>query len=209
VGQGTETYITFVSQSGAAALPPTETVGIDMTCTNRRLPSSLGVGDINVPTSTSPEYATFTNITRVTGAVPPPLGEGLHWRLISHLALSRLPMMSADVLRGVLSLYNFQARVDRQAAAANQLRLDGIRSVHVTSADLLFRGAPVRGSDVSVELDEESFTGEGDMVLFGSVLNELFATLSTVNAFTRLTVRGVRQGEVYRWPARLGRQTLL
>jgi type VI secretion system protein ImpG len=60
-----------------------------------------------------------------------------------------------------------------------------------------------------VELDEESFTGEGDMVLFGTVLNELFATLSTINAFTRLTVRGVRQGEVYRWPARLGRQTLL
>jgi type VI secretion system protein ImpG len=209
VGQGTESYITFVSQSGAAALPPTETIGIEMTCTNRRLPSSLGVGDIHVATSTSPEYATFTNITRVTGAVPPPLGEGLHWRLISHLALSRLPMMSADVLRGILSLYNFQARVDRQAAAANQLRLDGIRTVHATSTDLLFRGAPVRGSDVSVDLDEESFTGEGDMVLFGSVLNELFATLSTVNAFTRLTVRGVRQGEVYRWPARLGRQTLL
>jgi len=208
-GQGTETYITFVSHGGDVAEPATDTVGIDMTCTNRRLPTTLGVGDINVATSTSPQYATFANISRVTGAVPPPLGEGLHWRLISHLALSRLPVASAEVLRGILALYNFQVRVDRQAAAANQLRLDGISAVRNQSADLLFRGAPIRGTDVLVELDEESFSGEGDMALFGSIINELLATLSTLNAFTRLTVRGVRQGEVFRWPARLGRQTLL
>jgi type VI secretion system protein ImpG len=209
IGRGTETYITFVSRQGEGALPPTETVAVQLTCTHRRLPEGLGVGDIHVPGSRSPEFVTFSNLTQVTGSTPPPMDQGLHWRLISHLTLSHLPMASAEALRGVLQLYNFQALYDRKAAAANQLRMDGIRTVRNRPADHLLQGAPVRGTDVLVEVEEDNFAGEGDILLFGNVLSEFFALLSTVNAFTRLTIRGVREGEVYKWPARLGRQTLL
>ena len=204
--RGAETYLSLVTPAGMAAV---ETVAVELTCTNRRLPGRLGVGEIRVPTSTSPEFATFTNLTRVTPSVPPPLGEGLHWRLISHLTLNHLPMASADDLRGVLELYNAQARVDRQAAAAHRLRLESIRSVGARPADHLLDGVVVRGSDVEVLLDEEGFAGDGDMALFGRILSELFALLSTLNAFTRLTVRGARHGEIFRWPPRLGQQSLL
>ncbi|PIX84336.1 MAG: type VI secretion system baseplate subunit TssF [Nitrospirae bacterium CG_4_10_14_3_um_filter_70_108] len=204
--RGGETYLSLVT---SGALAPVETVAVELTCTNRRLPSSLGVGEIRVPTATSPEFATFTNIARVTPSVPPPLGEGLHWRLISHLTLNYLPMASADALRGVLELYNAQARVDRQAAAAHRLRLESIREVRAEAADLLFKGVVVRGSEVAVSLDEAGFAGDGDIVLFGRILAEFFALLSTLNAFTRLTIRGAQHGEIYRWPARLGQQTLL
>jgi type VI secretion system protein ImpG len=204
--RGAETLLSLVTPGGAA---PVETVAVELTCTNRRLPGRLGVGEINVPTATSPAFVTFTNLTRVTPSVPPPLGEGLHWRLISHLTLNHLPMASADALRGVLELYNAQARVDRQAAAAHRLRLDSIREVRAHSVDHLFKGVPVRGSEVEVTLDEEGFAGDGDIALFGRILSELFALLSTLNAFTRLTVRGARHGEIYQWPPRLGQQTLL
>jgi len=204
--RGVETYLSLVTSGGMA---PVETVAVELTCSNRRLPGRLGVGEIHVPTATSPEFATFTNLTRVTPSVPPPLGEGLHWRLISHLTLNHLSMASADALRGVLELYNAQARVDRQAAAAHRLRLDAIREVRATSADHLFKGVPVRGSEVEVVVDEEGFAGDGDIALFGRMLSEFFALLSTLNAFTRLTVRGARHGEIYQWPPRLGQQTLL
>ncbi len=204
--RGAETYLSLVTPGGMA---PAETVAVELTCTNRRLPSRLGVGEIHVPTATSPEFATFANLTRVTPSVPPPLGDGLHWRLISHLTLNHLPMASADALRGVLELYNAQARVDRQAAAAHRLRLESIREVRSSSADHLFKGVVVRGSEVEVTLDEDGFAGDGDVALFGRLLSELFALLSTLNAFTRLTVRGARHGEIYQWPARLGQQTLL
>ena len=204
--KGAETYLSLIT---TGVMAPVETVAVELTCTNRRLPGRLEVGEICVPTATSPEFATFANLTRVTPSVGPPLGEGLHWRLISHLTLNHLPMASADALRGVLELYNAQARVDRQAAAAHRLRLDAIREVHATSADRLFRGTVVRGSEVEVTLDEEGFAGDGDIALFGRLLAELFALLSTLNAFTRLTVRGARHGEIYRWPPRLGQQTLL
>jgi len=204
--RGAETLLSLVTSGGVG---PVETVAVELTCTNRRLPGRLGVGEIHVPTATSPEFAIFTNLTRVTPSVPPPLGEGLHWRLISHLTLNHLPMASADALRGVLELYNAQARVDRQAAAAHRLRLESIREVHARAADHLFKGVVVRGSEVEVVLDEEGFAGDGDMALFGRLLSELFALLSTLNAFTRLTVRGARHGEIFQWPARLGQQTLV
>jgi type VI secretion system protein ImpG len=66
----------------------------------------------------------------------------------------------------------------------------------------------VRGTSVELDLLEDKFSGEGDMYLFSTVLNELFALYTSINSFSRLTVRGVKQGEVYQWAPRLGNQIL-
>jgi type VI secretion system protein ImpG len=208
-GEGTDTYVAFVSEQEKHILPPAETVSLDLTCSNRRLADVLRVGDINAATQQSPEYATFQNITGVTRSIRPPLDRGLHWRLLSHLALNYLSLVNADALRSVLEVYNFQALVDRQAARENQLRLEAIQSVRSKPMDWLFKGVPVRGTAVDLELLETGFSGEGDLYLFSTILNELFALYASVNSFTRLTVRGAKQGEVYQWPPRLGRQILL
>jgi type VI secretion system protein ImpG len=209
VGDGTETYLSFFSAKGEAALPPTENVSIRLTCTNRRLPRSLRVGDIATPTTTSPEFARFRNISNVTGSVSPPLEGDLHWRLISHLTLNYQSLTSVEALRTILSLYNFQALYDRQAARENELKLEGIRSVRAVPQDALFKGSPVRGLHTTVELAEQSFAGEGDLVLFASILNEFLALYASVNSFSRLTVRNAQSGEVYAWSPRLGRQNIL
>ncbi|MFO0840748.1 MAG: type VI secretion system baseplate subunit TssF [Phycisphaerae bacterium] len=208
-GEGTDLYLSFVTGDERNVVPPTETISIDITATNRNLASRLKVGDVSVPTATSPEFARFRNITPITRSLRPPLGRGLHWRLISHLSLNYLSLASIEALRGILELYNYQAMYDRQAARENILRLEGLVSLEAKPAERLIRGAPIRGMKVRLEMKEDNFAGEGDMYLFAGVLNEFFALYASMNAFTELSVRGTKFGEVYSWPARLGRQVIL
>jgi type VI secretion system protein ImpG len=189
--------------------PVAETVSLRLTCTNRHLPERLNVGDIRVPTESSPEFAAFRNIRKPTGSVHPPLDGGLHWRLISHLSLNFISLIDVQALRGILELYNLQAYYDQQAARENQHRLEGIQSVSMAPAEWIYHGGPIRGRAVAMTLDEENFAGEGDMYLLAEVLNEFFALYASLNSFTQLTVRGIRRGEVYRWPRRLGQQIVL
>jgi type VI secretion system protein ImpG len=208
-GVGTETFVSFVSEQQENLLPPAETVSVDLLCTNRNLTDQLRIKDVREATADSPEFTTFQNITRVTTSVRPPLDEGLHWRLLSHLALNYLSLVDVTSLRSILQLYNFQALYDRQAARANQLRLDAIQSVRSKPMNWLIKGVPVRGISVELDLVEANFSGEGDLYLFSTILNELFALYSSMNSFTRLMVRGVKEGEVYQWTPRLGHQILV
>jgi type VI secretion system protein ImpG len=208
-GEGTDTYVSFVSAEEKLVVPPTETISIDLTASNRNLASRLKVGDVRVATATSPEFARFRNITPISRSLRPPLGRGLHWRLISHLSLNYLSLRSVEALRGILELYNYQALYDRQAARENVLRLEGLVSLEARPVERLIRGAPVRGMQISMEMNEDNFAGEGDMYVFATVLNEFFALYSSMNSFTELHVRGTRYGEVHQWPPRLGQQSIL
>lgn len=209
LGSGVETFVSFVTESGESALPPTETVVLDLTCTNRDLPQGLRVGDLCRPTSSTPAFARFRNITPVTPNLDPPLGPGLHWRLISNMCLNYLSLSSPEALRSLLGLYNFRALYDRQAEREHQLRLEAIRSVKAVPEERLHRGTPVRGTRIEIELAEANFAAEGEMVLFGDVLSEFLALYCSINSYARLVLRGAEKGEVYTWSPRSGRQTLI
>ena len=209
VGHGTETYLSFVTMDDSGIMPSTETVAADLTCSNRNLAEKLRPGDISVATSQSPSFAVFENIARVTPSVSPPLEGRLLWRLVSHQSLNYLSLTNLESLRGILGLYNFHALADRQAARANELRLAGITSVRARPDEILRHGSTYRGVAVSLELHEDHFAGEGEMYLFASILNQFLNLYVTVNAFTRLRVKGTQQGGVYEWPPMLGQHTLL
>ena len=146
VGEGTDTTISFVSADEKHVVPPTETISIDITASNRNLASRLRIGDVNVGTTSSPEFARFRNITPLTRSLRPPLGKGLHWRLISHLALNYLSLKNVESLRGILELYNYQALYDRQAARQNILRLEGLIAIQARPVERLLHGAPDAGN---------------------------------------------------------------
>lgn len=209
IGHGTDMYLSFVSPEMEGAVPQAETISTQLTCTNRHLAEQLNVGDICEPTAESPEFAEFHNVIKPTSSVHPPLDGGLHWRLISHLSLNFISLVDVEALRGILELYNLQAYYDQQAARENEQRLSGLLSVEMKPSEWIYKGAPIRGRSVRMEMDEDGFAGEGDMVLFGEVLSEFFALYASINSFTQLTVRGRRRGEVYQWPRRLGRQIML
>jgi type VI secretion system protein ImpG len=145
----------------------------------------------------------------VTPAVPPPLGGDLFWRLVGHLAANHLSLDRVENLRTVLGLYNFRASVDRQAEQASRQLLQGIKGISVAPEVRVLRGVPARGVATRVDLEEDNFAGEGDMFLFSALLNEFFAQYVTLNSFSRVTVKGLKHGEVYEWPPRSGSRTIL
>jgi len=209
VGRGTETYISFLDEEGRQALPATEVVSIELTCSNRTLPSELRPGDIRIPTDDTPEYVEFRNVSPVTPSIPPPLEGDLFWRLISHLSANYRSMADPGNLRQVLRVYDFPGLYDRKAARATELKLDGIAAVAAEADDYLYEGSVIRGVRVLLELHEDRFASEGDMLLFGAVLREFYALYTSLNAFCRMEIRGTQKGESFSWPPRIGRQSLL
>lgn len=207
--EGTDLYVSFQGMENAEALQDVETISLELTCTNRLLPTKLRVGDVCVPTSTSPPIAKFKNITRPVQTIPPPLGGGIYWRLLSHLALNYMSLSTVEAFRGILQLYHFRAMTDRQAEQSLKLVLQGIKSVQAVPASRMFQGTPVRGISITLELDEDSFAGEGDMYLFSVLLNEFLSLYVTLNSFSQLTVKGVKFGEIHQWPPRIGTRIIL
>jgi type VI secretion system protein ImpG len=209
VGDGVDIYLSFGSPQDAGTIPEFDVISIEATCTNRRLAAQLKVGDLRVPTATSPAVATFTNLTGVTTPLAPPMGRELQWRVLAHMAMSYRSITELEVLRATVDLYNFQAIVDRQAARANQLRLTAIKSIKVRPTDRLYRGAPIRGVAAEIELDEGGFAGEGEMYLFASILNEMLSSYVSMNSFTQLTVTGTNTRVVYKWDPKSGSLNLI
>lgn len=206
VGEGTDVHISPVSGDIEGEV---ETLSLELTCTNRRLPDKLGIGDISVPTSNSPTFARFKNITKPTQSVPPPLGDDLHWRLLSHLSINYFSLLEVESLRSLLTLYNFRARSDRQAENAHRLLLEGLLKISSQPATRMFMGSPVRGLDVEIEVNEENIGGDGESYLLGNVLSEFFGQYVSLNAYSRLKVKGAKRAEIHTYPAKAGRRVML
>lgn len=209
IGDGVDVYLSFGSPQDLGTLPEFDVISVETLCTNRRLAALLKVGDLRVATASSPAVATFTNLIGVTAPLPPPMGRELQWRVLAHMAMSYRSITEVEVLRAMVDIYNFHAINDRQAARANQLRLNAIKSVKVRPTDRLYRGAPVRGVATDIELDEGGFSGEGELYLFASILNEMFSSYVSLNSFTQLTVTGTNTRVVYKWEPKAGNLYLI
>lgn len=208
-GYGIDTYLAFVNAAEEHVVPQTESLSIELTCSNRHLPTMLSVGDICVDTGTSPEYASFENIAPVTPSFTPPLDKGFHWRLIANMSLNYTSLCDLNALRAILSTYDYRCYYDRQQARASQHRLNGLDSIETTPYERLYYGVPVRGLRTRLNVKESCFANEGDMFVFLSILNEFFALYASVNSFHELEVNGLENGEVYKWTPRLGQQPLI
>lgn len=201
--------ISFVRGDEVQRLGDRETVSLRLTCTNRRLPEALAVGDVATYADDSPAMATVSNITAPTPRLQPRLDDGLLWTLLSNLALNYLSLLSTDALRSVLRAYDFRSFADRQAERVSQNRLAGIRSIRTEAVDRLFQGLPVRGLRSVVELDEDAFGDEGSLYQFGSVLARFLALYASINSFHELQVINRKSEQRYTWKWQPGQQPLM
>jgi len=130
--------------------------------------------------------------------------------LISHLSLNHLSLVDSgdsDALREILKLYDFadsaetRGQIDGIAGVSSRRVVGSIRS----EGPLTF----CRGTEVSIQFDEERYTGSG-LFLFASVLERFLALYCTVNSFTKLiaTVKG-HERELRRWPPRMGENVIV
>ena len=209
IDDGLDTYLTVLTPADMLPDFEEETLSLEVSCTNRSLPSELRAGDISVATPRSPTIARFTNITQVTKPVRPPIGAMLHWRLVAHLALNVRTLGNAESLRSLLGLYNFHEEADQQLGRQNRLRVESIRKVEARAARRLIDRIPVRGQRTTVEVDQAAFASEGDVFVFGCALDWLFATETPLNSFHQLSLELHPSGAKIDWAPKTGTQPIL
>jgi len=144
-----------------------------------------------------------------TASLLPLLGTNLLWRLLSHLSLNYLSLARTENLRALLELYIFQESRDRTATLANRKRINGIEKVEAASSDRLVSGILMRGQEIRMNMRQDQFASQGDMYLFGCILDQFLGGYASINTYTRLIIQEVLKGDLYQWPARLGNHPLI
>jgi type VI secretion system protein ImpG len=198
-----------VAYPAELSAPHAETISIELLCTNGFLPENLRIGDISIPTSTTPEFVDFENLTVPTATLLPPLGTNLLWRLLSHLSLNYVSLESADNLKALLDLYVFEEGRDQTFVSANRKRIEGIVALEAKAVDRLLAGILMRGRQITVSARQDNYAGPGDMYLFGCVLDAFLGGYASINTFMTFVMKETLKGEIYRWPSRLGDQHLI
>ncbi|MDQ7989598.1 MAG: type VI secretion system baseplate subunit TssF [Candidatus Dactylopiibacterium sp.] len=162
---------------------PQETLSLRVTGTNGLLPrKALRESQILEMVTDYPCVSSVRNVTAPTLPVYPPTEDRFHWRVLSHLAPNYLSLMDAEVLRGTLALYDW---TDDEM---NRRRLRGIVQVAHRRLDRIERGCVLRGVEITVTLDSQCYAGEGDLDLFGEMLNRFFAAYADLNLFVQLVL---------------------
>ncbi len=207
---GTEMVIRVVDRELDLIDSSSDTLSIALTCSNRDLPQLLSYGGSQSDLSLDQDSVvdTIRLLRKPTATARVPLGDGLIWRLISHLSLNHMSLVTQgkEVLQEMLSLYNYR----RGLAVRKQI--GGILSIK--SDPVVARiGHPrpnfVRGVGITLELDESQYIGSG-VFLFGKILDHFFGQYCTVNSFTQLTLRTrQREKRIVQWPPRTGDQPLV
>jgi type VI secretion system protein ImpG len=205
---GTDVYISLMSPRDVLPVSEDEVLSIDLLATNRAAATQLKVGDLKRPVRGAAATTRFSNIEAVSPPLYPHDNVELLWRLSAHLGLSRRGLQDADTLRRVLEVYNFAEHGNPGLGRLNNLWIDAIREVQTRKLVRLFRGAPVTGTRCIVILDETNFAATGEALLFGEVLNEVFARRVAVNSFNALTIQLAPSRREYSWPPRNGNLTL-
>jgi type VI secretion system protein ImpG len=212
---GTEVYLSLVDLNFRPTLPPVETLTVHITSTNRDLPGKLpfgrdmngGRGDFQIDEAAP--LAGIHCLKKPTETLRPPLHRGLHWRLLSHLALNYLSICEGgkEALQEILQLYNFwgSAATQQQIAGISDIRS---RRVVGRPPSMGWNGF-CRGIEVTIEFDEEKYVGSS-VFLFASVLERFLGLYSSLNSFSQLiAISKQREEPLKRWPPRTGDQILI
>jgi len=211
ISRGTDTYLSFVDADFSVTAPDSGWVIMgEALCTNRDLADRLPFGP-DEPRMRFLQGGVGLEINCVTppsAAIQPQLGNATRWQLTTQLSLQHFTGKDGlQVLRETLRLYNF-----RQAAESRAI-IDGITglSSQLATARISRNGrtAICQGTALSLELDEQGFSGSG-LYLFTAILSRFFAQYCSLNTYVQLSVH-TRQhpGKEIRWPPRCGEQTLI
>jgi type VI secretion system protein ImpG len=193
---GYETQISIVDIDFDPAEVETDTLSLELSCTNRDLPASLSYGlrggDLFLEGGSSVRAISF--LRKPTASHRFERGRGAHWRLISHLSLNHLSLSDGglDAFREMLTLY------DLPRSPASQRQIGGILAVTHKAATTWLQGNPfaclVRGIEVRLTIDEEAFVGSG-IHAFAHIIERFLGLYVHANSFTQLVIVSNKTGE--------------
>jgi type VI secretion system protein ImpG len=208
---GYETEISIVDIDFNAANIETDTLSLELTCTNREMPTFLGYGlpdgDLFIEGGSLVRKVNF--LRKPTEPYRFDRGHGAHWRLISHLSLNHLSLTQGgiDAFRETLNLY------DLPRSATSRRQLGGIVGMQSKPTTAWLPGNPfaclVRGVEVNITIDEESFVGSG-IYGFATLIEHFLGLYAHVNSFVQLVIISERTNEeLLRCKPRCGSLNLL
>lgn len=203
---GHELEISLVDLDYDPAAPQTDTLSLQVTCTNRDIPQSLAYGlaggDLFIEGGSLAREIKL--LRKPTLSYRFSRGRGAQWRLISHLALNHLSLARSGLrhLKELLSLYD----LPRSPASGRQI--EGIVALEAREAIAWLPGKPfasfARGTEIVISIDEASFVGVG-VDLFAGMLDAFFALYVHANSFVQLVVKSAQsQEELVRCQPRSG-----
>lgn len=188
----------------------THTLSMELTCTNRDLPSQLPFGltdgDLFIDGGSLAKAIRF--LRKPTPTYHFPKGRGAQWRLISHLSLNHLSLSgpSPDAIKEILTLYDITQSV------SNSRQISGIVSIEHRPTTARMKGNPfpvfVRGLEIRICIDESHYAGIG-LFMFTQILDHFFGLYVHTNSFTQLVVISKQTGqELVKCPPRNGESIL-
>jgi type VI secretion system protein ImpG len=208
---GTDIVLSLLDLNLTTADPDASVLSVKTTCTNRDLPSRLPFGnqDSDFELEGAAPMKRIVALRKPTPPVRPPMGRGILWRLVSHLSLNYLSLVSEgkDALQEILRLYD----VGRTAYSQNVIQsILNIRSRPHFARLVSEQGVSfARGMRIEMEIDEDQFTG-GGAFLFAAVLERFFGLAASLNSFTQLSVTTPQRKEgLHEWEPRSGRRLLI
>lgn len=177
----------------------TDTLSLELTCTNRDLPSRLAIGlsggDLFARDSGEEEpTAHIEMLRRPTQILRFERGDELPLRLASHLALDHLSLadMQVAALKAVLALY------DLRRSTVTSRHIEGIVGVEARDAVLELSGNPfmtaVQGIELHMTIDEKHFVG-ASIATFVGTINTFLGYYVRLNSFVQLIVVSKHTGE--------------
>jgi type VI secretion system protein ImpG len=209
--EGTEMVLSLVDLEQRPIAPDLDSLTVYLTCTNRDLPARLpfGVESGDFELDGAMPVQAIVALRKPTSAFRPPTGRSSLWRLISHLSLNYLSMVSdgKEALQEILKLYNF---TDSSSSMKQIEGMVELKSRPHYARILSENGiAFARGTRVDMDLDEDHFVG-GGVYLFASLLEHFLGLYVTLNSFSQLRVTTRQRKEILRqWPPRAGTKILL
>ncbi|MDE1995272.1 MAG: type VI secretion system baseplate subunit TssF [Rhizobiaceae bacterium] len=209
LGNGVDHYLSFVTRLDEIGRPETETVSMKLLCSNGPLVMQHGIGSVDQPTSSTPPKLGFSNITPILSEVPPPLEDNVLWTLIANLARNFASLIDVDALRTVVGAYDFRANADKQAAQQRDLLLQSFRRFERRGIDIVRRGRPTRAYELALTVSESQMGGEGEMYLFGTILDQFLKSYASINSLHRFSVRGLDTNTTYKWTPKWGEAATL
>jgi type VI secretion system protein ImpG len=210
---GNEIFLSLVDGNEAPFRSDLKQMDIMTLCTNRDLPLQLpiGIGKTDFTLDTGAPVLSIRCLSGPTKPRPSIAYKDTAWKLISHLSLNYLSLISdeqegATAFRGLLALYG------ENSDAGFRKQIEGILTIQaqpivrrINSAGPIVFG---RGLEMTITVDEAAFEGSG-VFLLGSVLEQFFAQYVSINSFTETVLRTSDRGEVMRWPAKIGQRRLI
>lgn len=202
------TELSFVDWNRQPLDVPHMIASVDALCSNGNLPQKLPFGGGQPRLNSVSSFSTTT----IKALMPPtqPLRRTEHtereWCLISHLLLNHTSLSDGNgsALKEILQLYIMRDMPDRRGL------VDAITGVEAkNSTACLKNGAVLYGTDITIEFSPEH-ADKASVFLFGNILERFLGLYTSINSYTRLTVKlhGFSQ-PVASWPPRAAERALI